>query len=107
MRHRNIDLHGPKAPLSVTESRINGLEMRYEMNKQLISFWRSYQTAGRLLFREYDQSRAFPECCKCLTEGQEWASDQIVELQGIQVSLSKEIDFLRGQLPLQLPEEES
>jgi hypothetical protein len=106
MRRRNVDIHGPKAPPSATQSRIAGLTMRYEMNKQMIGFWRSYQTAGRLLFREYTLSRAYPECCKTLSEGQEWAANQIVELMGIQEALRAEIDLLTGQLPLPVPEAE-
>jgi hypothetical protein len=75
------------------------------MNKQMIGFWRAYQTAGRLLFREYEQSRAYPECCKTLSEGQEWASNQIVELGQVQQALRAEIDRLVGQLPLPTFEE--
>lgn len=106
MRHRNIDIHGPKAPPSATQSRVNGLEMRYAMNKQMIGFWRAHEEAGRLLYREYQNSRAYPECCKMLQEGQRWAKNQIIELMGVQDALRAEIDFLRGQLPLPLVSDE-
>lgn len=97
---RNIDIHGPKVTPSATQARINGLETRYAMNKQMITTWRTYQAASALLFREYSLSRAFPECCKTLREGQAWASHQIVELGQVQQALRAEIDLLRGQLPL-------
>lgn len=99
---RNIDIHGPKVSPSQTSSRVAGLEMRYAMNAQMIKFWRVHLDASRLLYREYQNSRAYPECCKVLKQGQEWAENQLVELRAVQVALQSEIDYLQGQLPLPL-----
>lgn len=100
LKQRNPDLHRPKATPSELSSRISGLESRYATNKQLIGFLKTYGEAARLLHREYSASRAYPECCANFFEAERIASEQSVMLREVQLSLQKEIDELRGQLPM-------
>jgi hypothetical protein len=100
MRNKNIDIHGPNSTPSALTSRVNGLETRLAMNAQIISFWRSHLTYSNLLYREYQNSRGHVECCEALYEVKRWAASEIGNLVEIQASLKREIDTLRGQLPL-------
>lgn len=97
---RNIDLHGPAVTPSQQASRLRGLEGRYEMNKQLIGWLRTYQRVADLLLREYEASRAYPECCATFQKSKAVASQQGVALVAVQKALQREIDELRGQLPM-------
>jgi len=105
MNTRNVDIHGSKASPSEIESRIRGLTGRYLMNKQMIKMWRTLSECSNILYREYDQSRVYPEVTALFIQNRHHAREQLQMLIGTQESIQNEIDRLRGQLPLPEPED--
>lgn len=99
-RKRAVDLHGPKAAPSELTSRLRGLQSRYAINQQLVGLLKTYGEAATLLLREYGASRAYPECCTVFQKSKTVAAEQGVMLRGVQLAIQKEIDELRGQLPM-------
>lgn len=105
MNTKNIDIHGEKLSPSDIHSRIRGLTGRYNMNKQMIQMWRTLSECSNILYREYDQSRVYPEVTALFIKNRQYAREQMEMLRETQLSIQREIDHLQGRLPLPEPED--